>query len=72
MEYLAELLKKKLSKYSKEELDALFAKCEEFASVGPLAEDFLNCQENYCISAITNYDSQSAYRLESKDYSLAA
>ncbi len=45
MEYLAELLKKKLSKYSKEELDALFAKCEEFASVGPLAEDFLNRKE---------------------------
>ena len=49
MKDLVELLRKKLSQYSRQELDEIWQKYEEYANVGPLAEDYLLGINNFCV-----------------------
>ena len=72
MEYLAELLQQKLSKYSQEELEARFAQYEQFDAYGPYVEEFLQYHEEYYLMSIRKSYALNMEVFESYNFSLAA
>jgi len=72
MEYLAELLQQRLSKYSQEELEARFAQYEQFDDCGPYVEEFLQYHEEYYSISIRTSHALNMDVFESDNYLLAA